>query len=141
MKRKLTLTAFDYEDEPGKEYLRLTFDVKKEEIKEVVKSRDFCLGSDYKISIPKDWESHKEMVLKHIKKGDLITHTRCMGVLEEHIFSGMDGVWICGNPTFRTVKHGGSKKRADDISPRNVTHINRVPVDALDFLKCTQEEQ
>jgi hypothetical protein len=74
---------------------------------------------------------HYNLVLKHVEIGNLITHTRCMGVIEEHYFTGWDGKWMCGKPTKETKKYGGEK--TNDISPLNITHINRELVENLDF--------
>jgi hypothetical protein len=76
------------------------------------------------------------MKLKSIlKKGDLITHTVCMGELQEHIFTGFDGQWICGKPTKLTKKYGTCvSKFANDIHPENVTHVNRIPPECIEFL-------
>lgn len=76
-----------------------------------------------------------EIVKKHLRPGDLITHTVCMGELQEHVFTGYDGNWLCGKPTKLTVKYGTCvNKYTNDISPDNITHINRQPVECLDFL-------
>lgn len=69
----------------------------------------------------------------NLKKGDLITHTRCLGVIEEHYFTGFDGVWICGKPTKETKKFGGME--TNDIHFKNITHINREHVDTLKMFK------
>lgn len=68
--------------------------------------------------------------------GDVITHTRCMGHIEEHVFTGFDGLWITGTPTRDTMLMArgiGARLRQDDhvnnIAASSVTHINRVPVD------------
>ena len=64
------------------------------------------------------------MALKiELKEGDLITHVRCLGMIEEHYFAGFDGKWICGKPTEETKKFGGGK--TNDIHFNNITHINR----------------
>lgn len=81
-----------------------------------------------------DKAEHEAMVRRLVKHGDTLTHTRCMGCVEEHIYTGDDGHWLCGKPTKDTVRLGGSKYEANNISPRNVTHINRVPVEAVEFL-------
>ncbi len=44
------MTAFDWEDEPGKEYLRVTFNIDKKDMKKVMKARFFVLGRDYIIA-------------------------------------------------------------------------------------------
>lgn len=75
---------------------------------------------------------HAGKVRKAVKPGDLITHTRCMGCIEEHIFQGFDGQWMMGKATATTKKFGGMD--AEDIFPGNVTHINRVPIESLEFL-------
>lgn len=79
-------------------------------------------------------ETHDAMVRRLIQKGDTLTHTRCSGIIEEHLYTGKDGHWLCGVPTKDTIRLGGSVYPATDISPLNVTHINRVPVSAVDFL-------
>lgn len=68
--------------------------------------------------------------------GDILTHTRCMGHIEEHIFNGFDGLWIKGIPTRDTLlleRGVGARLRQDDhvnnIAASSVTHINRVPVE------------
>lgn len=80
--------------------------------------------------------SHEALVLKYLRKGDTLTHMRCRGCLEEHIFVGYSQAngrtWLQGTPTKDTVRLGGSRGLADDIAIRNVTHINRVPV-AVEF--------
>jgi hypothetical protein len=83
----------------------------------------------------------------HLKVGDVLTHTRCMGCLEEHVFTGRDGIWLCGTPTADTRKmdrlKGGARANAvNDISPVNVTHLNRVPLENVPFLASlnTQEK-
>jgi hypothetical protein len=62
-----------------------------------------------------------------------------MGGIEEHAFTSLDGVWLCGTPTHDTRKlsglTGGAKANAvNDISPGNVTHVNRVPLENLPFM-------
>jgi len=74
----------------------------------------------------------------HLKPGDVITHTRCMGCLEEHVFTEMEGPWICGFPTADTMLIEGERDETDDIHPNNVTHINRIPIAALDFVSKQQ---
>lgn len=68
-----------------------------------------------------------------LRRGDTITHTRCMGCVEEHVFTKYGERWLCGKPTRDTVRLGGSKHDADDISFNNVTHINRIPIDVCEF--------
>ena len=92
--------------------------------------------------LTKAQKAHIKMIKSLVKKGDLITHTSCMGALEEHIFTGYDGQWMCGKPTKMTKKYGFNKDAVNDISPLNVTHINReIPEDIkfLDYLKGEQE--
>lgn len=81
-----------------------------------------------------DKAQHEAAVHKHVKVGDTLTHTRCMGTIEEHIFTREDGRWLCGKPTKDTIRLGGSKFEAADIAVCNITHVNRTPVDALEFL-------
>lgn len=75
---------------------------------------------------------------RHLKPGVVLTHARCMGCVEEHVYTGKDGIWLCGYPTVDTYKMSkmdGKRKRdclTNDISPTSVTHVNRIPIDALD---------
>lgn len=78
---------------------------------------------------------HIQLVKKHIKTGDLITHTCCLGAIAEHYFTEWDGYWMCGNPTKETKKYFGCDNTIiNDISPTDVTHINRQLVENIDFL-------
>ncbi len=82
-----------------------------------------------------------EIVKKHLCPGDLVTHTVCMGELQEHTFTGYDGSWLCGTPTELTLKYGTCVGGyANDISPDNITHINRQPVECLDLLSELNKE-
>lgn len=81
-----------------------------------------------------DKAQHEAAVRKHVKVGDTLTHTRCMGTIEEHLYTRDEGRWLCGKPTKDTIRLGGSKLDANDIAAGNVTHVNRTPVDALKFL-------
>lgn len=76
------------------------------------------------------------IIEKYIKPGDIITHERCMGCIEEHIYTGRHGYWFCGKPTKDTIKLGDLEKDdyADDISVKHILYINRVPVVAIPFL-------
>lgn len=83
-----------------------------------------------------------EKLMSLIKEGDVITHTRCIGCVEEHVFTRMKGRWLCGIPTRDTMilsqmTGRRSNNETDDISPKNITHINRVPVDCVEFLAVT----
>lgn len=49
-------------------------------------------------------------------------------------FVGANGrIWLRGTPPKDTIRLGGSREPADDIAIRNVTHINRVPVEVCEF--------
>lgn len=77
-------------------------------------------------------EAARERLLPYLKPGVIITHTRCLGVIEEHFFTGFDGLALCGKATPDSIALGASSCGiANDISPRNVTHINRFPVEEL----------
>lgn len=76
---------------------------------------------------------HEAKIRQLLRRGDTITHTRCMGCVEEHIFTHYGRHWLCGSPTRDTIRLGGPKYDADDIAFVNVTHINRVPVDVCEF--------
>lgn len=76
----------------------------------------------------------RECLAPYLKPGVILTHTRCMGVIEEHFYTGDDGLALCGMATPDTIAMGGSScGPTNDISPESVTHINRIPVDALDI--------
>lgn len=87
-------------------------------------------------------QAHAALVLQHAQPGDILTHTRCMGLVEEHKFTGMEGQWMCGHATPDTQRLSRRKGKAhgvtgytNDISPLNVTHINRVPVSVIEFIQ------
>ncbi|WGG51790.1 hypothetical protein [Rugamonas sp. DEMB1] len=86
-------------------------------------------------------QRHADIVRSVVKVGDVLTHSGCMGCLFEHEFSSWDGAWMRGVPTRDTYrfdgKEGGRRahhNQAADIAPASVTHINRVPVEAVEFL-------
>lgn len=125
-----------------------------EEAPEHTEKRAFEIAVLTLISTPHDQlkeELHKlqrharDLIVRRVvKPGDVLTHTGCMGCLFEHEFLGWDGTWMRGRPTRDThrfeKKQGGRHahyNEADDIAPANVTHINRVPVEAVDFLAST----
>lgn len=86
---------------------------------------------------------NRRILDKHLKEGDVLTHVRCLGCLEEHRFTGRDGIWLCGTPTTDTLRLSGlvgsaRANAARDISPLNVTHVNRVPLEALELLATAQ---
>jgi len=78
-----------------------------------------------------------EEIIDFLKPGDVMTHQLCGGGLTEHFFIGMDGNSICGFPTTDTMLIEGSALEFNAISPKNITHINRisVSVDVLEFVK------
>lgn len=90
-----------------------------------------------------DPAEHVALVLQLLEPGDTITHARCMGCLEEHVFLGLtaSGTALRGRPTADTIRLEGSSLEADDISPANVTHINRVPVAVVQFLAPSWRER
>ncbi|NUU41393.1 hypothetical protein [Tardiphaga robiniae] len=79
---------------------------------------------------------------QYVRPGDTLTFTRCMGSLAEAVFTRRFGHWLYGTPTFDTVNHDQLEYDEDehcypeftDISPLNVTHINRDAVDAIPTL-------
>lgn len=87
-----------------------------------------------KATPPMSEEQRLDIIKRHLKPRSLITHKRCAGIIEEHRFTGWSGQWICGNPTKDSLLNGTSRFKADDIAPKNITHIGRVPVEALDYL-------
>lgn len=90
------------------------------------------MNKSKKIKLAKKQINHISEVKKVLKVGDLITHTRCMGAIEEHYFTEYDGEWICGKPTKETKKFGGIF--TNDIAALNVTHINRELVENIKYL-------
>ena len=74
------------------------------------------------------------VLAKYLKPGDTITHVGCGGIYEEHIFTGRNEYWLRGVPTEDTVRLSGDAGELSDISPANVTHINRVPLEAVPYL-------
>lgn len=86
-----------------------------------------------------------ELVLSLVQPGDTLTHTRCMGCLEEHIFLGLalSGTALRGRPTAdtRRLEPGSVGLEVEDIAPVNVTHINRVPVEAVHLLAGSWREK
>lgn len=87
---------------------------------------------------------HRNDIIKtYLKAGDVITHTRCMGCVEEHVFTGYDGIALCGFPTRDTMRIEKKEGRArdfqtNDIHPNNLTHINRVPINVIPLLAENQ---
>lgn len=72
-------------------------------------------------------------LLDHLKPGDIITHKRCMNVIQEHVFiewHQSDGM-ITARPTADTSLLEGTWQEVSDIHPQNITHINRCPIEAL----------
>lgn len=82
-------------------------------------------------------------VRRIVKEGDLVTHERCMGCIEEHIITGwdLDHRWLCGTATLESVAYGAFPGETDDISPRNVLYINRAPVAVADQLVCSRPKR
>jgi hypothetical protein len=68
---------------------------------------------------------------KVLRPGDYILHTGCGGLMQEHKFTGWDGNWICGKATRNTMTLIPLMigNFANDISPMNITHINRTSVE------------
>lgn len=86
-------------------------------------------------------ETYRAMVCRLVKPGDVLTHTRCMGTIEEHVYTRNDGNWLCGTPTEESLRLGCPPGDANDISPLNVTHINRVPVDTVEFMASVKQPE
>jgi hypothetical protein len=73
---------------------------------------------------------NRDILDKHLKVGDVLTHTCLFECLEEHVFSGRDDLWLLGTPTDDTRKISGEREGEQKrISPMNVTHINRIPLE------------
>ncbi|MBL4768107.1 MAG: hypothetical protein JKY94_10395 [Rhodobacteraceae bacterium] len=82
----------------------------------------------------------KAEIWQYLKPGDLITHTVCCRILEEHYFVGVDGHCIVGKPSHDTMlqkeaelEYSPEELITNDILFSCVTHINRCPIDALEF--------
>lgn len=89
-------------------------------------------------------QRHTDILQRHLRVGDLLTHTRCVGIVSEHRFvkweTGGNWKWLTGKITSTTKKCGHeTAKFADDISPFNVTHVNRVPINDLDRFEDSEE--
>ena len=70
---------------------------------------------------------------KYLQIGDVLTHTRCGGEIEEHRFSGWSGSWLCGTATADTVRiNDYCLREANDIAPCSVLYVNRLPVGCLE---------
>lgn len=66
---------------------------------------------------------------ERLKIGDLITHTRSVGKFEEHIFTGWDGHFVCGDATEDTLRLSTRiTRKTNEIVPLTITHINRESV-------------
>jgi hypothetical protein len=80
-----------------------------------------------------------DLIQLFIGHGVTVTHTVCLGILKEHVLVDIDQrasgeIWLCGYPTGDTMRLlGDSFVPADDISPLSVTHVDRIPIDALEF--------
>ncbi len=55
-----------------------------------------------------------------------------MGEIEVHVFTGYDGVLICGNPTRDGIARTGRTDPVRDVAARNVLRINGVAVEVLE---------
>lgn len=79
-----------------------------------------------------------EILRRHLKPGDVLTHNICGGSIQEHRFTGWEGMWLSGEATRDTMiishRARGWAQRSTSISPNNVTHVNRERIDALDDL-------
>lgn len=83
--------------------------------------------------------THEQIIERFLKPGDTLTHTVCMGGIEEHIFTHRDGRGLCGVPTADTMRIEGMEddpadNDVNDISPANVTHINRTAVECVPLM-------
>lgn len=98
--------------------------------------REFLAELAERMKITND-SARETKIQQILREGDTVTHTRCMGFVEEHIFTGYgegkSGRWLCGKPTRDTIRLGGSKYEVEDISFANVTHINRIPIEVCEY--------
>lgn len=75
-----------------------------------------------------------------LAEGVTVSHTVCAGILKEHVLvdfeQGSGGwIWLSGYPTGDTMRQLGEHfGLADDISPLSITHVERIPVDALEAI-------
>lgn len=73
---------------------------------------------------------NRDILDTHLKVGDVLTHKTMLGCLEEHTFTERDDIWLVGVPTEDTRKFTGQAEGAEKrISPLNITHINRAPIE------------
>jgi hypothetical protein len=79
-------------------------------------------------------------IQKLAKPGDLLTYTICAGCIREAVFVGVDGFWVVGDMTNDTLaidRVPKKDRRVNDIGALSVTHINRIPLDAVPMLAET----
>lgn len=89
---------------------------------------------------------NRSILDKHLKVGDVLTHTGLFDCLEEHVFCSREDLWLLATPTDDTRKiTGGREGELKQISPLNVTHLNRIPLERFpgagrlrDLLKAEQ---
>lgn len=86
-------------------------------------------------------EPKDKLVRRLLKPGDTITHVVCLGVVQEHIFTSEEGVWLCGDPTRDTKRLDFTAGKVYDIHPSSVTHINRVPVESYEFMEAMKRRK
>lgn len=77
------------------------------------------------------WKMANALFKPRLREGDLLTHTVCMGSMQEHYFVRWDGNWIVGRPTRLTALLTGTRTQVDDIAASNITHVNRDAADAF----------
>lgn len=77
-------------------------------------------------------EARRNELAAILQPGDIITHT-VWNHLQEHLFTGFDGGWICGidTPDTANLEGADTPTETNDIAPLSVTHINRLPVDQM----------
>ena len=76
----------------------------------------------------------ENLVRKYLEPGDVVLVVGLLGEIEEHVFTGYDGVLICGNPTRDGIARTGRTDPVSNVAARNVLRINAVAVDVLEFV-------
>jgi hypothetical protein len=79
-------------------------------------------------------EAMRELLRPYIGEGTLVTHERCGGTIQEHYVTDLEGDFgFSGIPTEATMRTSGNYYPADDIAVANITHVEHVRVDALEW--------
>ena len=78
---------------------------------------------------------NRAILARYLQPGDLLTYTRDGATPAEHRFVrwSMNDLWLDGNVTYDAVCYGNDVfRKANDISPYSVTHVNQRHIDTID---------